>query len=98
MMGADMEKTIVGKLARVNRLRNTKNGGPMWAGDIVTMSGELVHFRTLPDSAFSYAFTLSNYAGAFGRWHVSDWRGKTRIVGVDFCAPPDRVIFSHILG
>lgn len=93
-----MEKTIVGKLARVDRLPNTKNGGPMWAADIVTMSGDIVHVRTKPDSSFSYMLTLSNYAGAFGEFLLMDWRGKTRIVGVEFKAPPDRVIFSHIGG
>lgn len=91
-----MEKTIVGKLARLDRLPNTKNGNPMFTGEIVTMSGELVHVRTLPDQQFTYC--INSYAGAFGRWHVCEWRGKTRIVGVDFALPGDNVIFSHIGG
>lgn len=91
-------KTTIGKLARVNRLPNTKNGGPMYEGDIVTLSGQLVHFRTKPDSSFSYQWTLTNFAGAFGQFLLMDWRGKTRIVGVEFKAPPDKVIFSYIGG
>lgn len=89
-----MEKTIAGKLARLDRLPNTKNGNPMYQGDIVTMSGGLVHFRTLPDQQFTYS--IDAYVGGFGRWHVCDWRGKTRVVGVDFLAPADRLIFTHI--
>lgn len=96
MTGADMEKTIVGKLARLDRLPNTKNGNPMYAGDIVTPAGELVHVRTLPDQQFTYV--IGSYVGAFGRWHVCNWRGKTRVAGVDFAMPGDNVIFSHIGG
>jgi len=92
-----MENTIVGKLARLNRLPNTKNGNPMFAGDIVTLSGGLVHVRTMPDSQFSYVLTQS-LVGAFGRWQIKEYRGKTRIVGVGFAAPADKVIFSHVGG
>ena len=97
MTGADMEKTIVGKLARLDRLPNTKNGNPMYAGDIVTLSGALVHFRTIPNSTFAHTLTGA-LVGAFGRWQIADWRGKTRLVGIGFAAPADRVIFSHIGG
>lgn len=97
MSGGNMEKTIVGKLARLTRLPNTKNGNPMYAGEIVTLSGELVHVRTMPNSQFSYVLCQS-LVGAFGRWQIADYRGKTRIVGVGFAAPADRVIFSHVGG
>lgn len=91
-----MEKTIVGKLARLDRLPNTKNGNPMFKGDIVGLNGELFHFRTLPDQQFTYC--INSYVGAFGRWHIVQWRAKTRVVGVDFATTADRVIFSHIGG
>lgn len=91
------QKTIVGKLARLDRLPNTKNGNPMFSGDIVTLSGELVHFRTVPNSTFCYQITGS-LVGAFGRWQIADWRGKARLVGVGVAAPAGRVIFSHVGG
>lgn len=82
MTGADMEKTIVGKLARLDRLPNTKNGNPMFSGEIITPVGELVQIRTLPDQQFSYR--VEQYVGSFGEWHVCQWRGKTRVLGFDF--------------
>jgi hypothetical protein len=92
-----MEKTIVGKLARLTRLPNTKNGNPMYAGDIVTLSGQLVHVRTMPNSQFSCVLCQS-LVGAFGRWQIAEYRGKTRVVGVGFTTPANRIIFSLVGG
>lgn len=96
MTGADMEKTIVGKLARLDRLPNTLNGNPRFVGDIVTPAGDIVKFWTIANNQFSYV--IGSYVGAFGRWRMTENRGKTRVAGVDFATPGDRVIFSHIGG
>lgn len=77
-----MEKTIVGKLARLDRAKNTKNGGPVFNGYIITVDGEVIPFRTMPDSTFSYV--VSGYVGGFGRWTIKKWRGLDRLTGVNF--------------
>ena len=88
-----MQKTIVGKLARLDRAKNTKNGGPVFNGYIVTVDGQLIPFRTMPDSTFSYA--VSAYVGVFGRWTIKQWRGLDRLTGVDFAAPADTRALPH---
>lgn len=77
-----MQKTIVGKLARLNRLPNTLNGNPRFKGDIVTIDGELIEFFTIANDQFSYV--IGSYVGAIGNWQLTQQRGKTRVVGVGF--------------
>jgi hypothetical protein len=80
-----MQKTVVGKLARLNRLPNTLNGNPRFKGDIVTIDGELIEFFTIANDQFSYV--IGSYVGAIGNWQLTQQRGKTRVVGVGF--PPN---------
>jgi hypothetical protein len=84
-----MKKTIVGKLARLNRLPNTLNGNPRFKGDIVTMNGEFIEFFTIANDQFS--FVIRSFVGAIGEWELTQQRGKTRVVGVSFerKTPPD---------
>ena len=77
-----MQKTVVGKLARLNRLPNTLNGNPRFKGDIVTVDGELIEFFTIANDQFSYV--IGSYVGAIGNWQLTQQRGKTRVVGVGF--------------
>lgn len=77
-----MQKIVVGKLARLNRLPNTLNGNPRFIGDIFTDDGDIVQFWTIPNDQFSYV--IGSYVGAFGEWELTQQRGKIRVVGVNF--------------
>ena len=73
---------VSGKLSRLHRLDNTKNGNPMFKGQIVTLSGGLVDFVTKPNDQFSYV--VGSYVGALAGWSVVWYRGKLRVVGCSF--------------
>lgn len=79
-----MQKIVLGKLARLNRLPNTLNGNPRFRGDIVTVDGDLVEFFTIANDQFSYV--IGSYVGAIGDWELVEKRGKTRVVGVNFAS------------
>ena len=98
-METNKTQSVVGKLARLTRLQNTKNGNPMYACDIVTPTGELVRARTMPNSAFCYS--VPAYVGGFGDWQVKTYRGIPRVVGVNFAAPAhvaEKIVFAKIGG
>ena len=77
-----MNYWITGKLARLTRLPNTKNGNPMYGADIVTLAGALVHVKTKPNDMFSYR--LGSLVGALAQWKISDYRGQPRVVNCSF--------------
>lgn len=99
MTGANMEKIIVGKLARLDRLPNTKNGNPMFQGVIVDMTGQTHGFRTKPNAMFN--FSIERYVGAFGHWSIVGYRDFFRAVDFKMTAPPtigEKIIFARIGG
>lgn len=87
-----MQKTIIGKLARLYRLPNTLNGNPRFKGQIVTIDGELVDFFTIANDQFS--FVIGSYVGAIGDWELTQQRGKTRVAGVSFSTKSDSIFYK----
>lgn len=94
-----MKNVIVGKLARLTRLANTKNGNPMFEGIIVDITGKQHGFRTKPNAMFnSY---IDSYVGGFGQWSIVCYRNFFRVVDVKLMAPPNiakNIIFTNIGG